>query len=180
MGGSRGYKSFGATNRSEFSRGSAWWAFNYVTNWATLNYQLMSRDIREEQQDIEKSELARQEATEKHALELLTTGDEAACRQYLTDYSVANGAGVIGTWWNLSDRLVVKYSNQMVHDAATGKDEFPGYPDWWLDEAGYQYGPRVYEFEALQHQSGQLAYTNATIIAPPHEELSAIQESQHR
>jgi dipeptidase len=77
----------------------------------------MSGDVRAEQQRIENNELARQDETEKRALELLTTKGEAASRQYLTDYSFTNSAGIVAAWWHLFDRLVVKYSNEMVHDA---------------------------------------------------------------
>ncbi len=169
--------SFRNTNRSEFNRDTAFWAFNYVTSWATLNYQLMSPVIKAEQQRIENHELARQVEVEKQALELLTTKGEVESRRYLTEYSMTNSASTVAAWWALSDRLVVTYSNHLVHDAVTRKDEFFGYPDWWLDKAGYQYGPRVYDYEGIRNQPG-LVYTNTTLVTSSHEELATITATQ--
>jgi len=161
------------TNRTEFSRSSGWWAFNYVTNWATLNYNLISSDIRAEQQEIENGELFSQNGTEQKALDLLRTRGEAECRQYLTDYSSSNSVRIIDAWWHFSDSLVVKYSNQMIYDASTGRNDFSGYPGWWLERTGYQYGPRVYEYEGLLDTPG-LGYTNTTALTKPGNELVSI------
>jgi dipeptidase len=170
---------FRDTNRSEFSRASAWWAFNYVTNWATINYRLMSQDIRAEQQKIENKELASQAEVEKKALDILKTNGEAACAQYLTNYSTTNSRQTISTWWNFADTLVAKYSNQLVNDPVNGTSETVGYPDWWLEETGYQYGPRVYDYQGLQNTTG-LVYVNKTVYTAPGNELAYIQETQRR
>lgn len=171
--------SFAATTRTAMNRDSAWCAFNFVTNWATLNYNLMIQDIRAEQRSIEERELAAQPGIEQHALDLLKAGNEAATRQYLTDYGMTNSAGVIASWWALSDRLMAKYSNHMVHDTATGNDAFTGYPGWWLEEADYQYGPRVYDFQELQ-EIPDLTYTNSTITSDPTREIETIRAGQQR
>lgn len=168
---------FSNTNRSEFNHNSAFWAFNFVTNWATLNYNLISKDIRAQQQQIEQKELGSQPAVESKALAILTTDGDAAARKYLTDYSTTNSIGTVNAWWQFSDSLVVKYSNQMVNDVATGTSRNPGYPDWWLNENRYQYGPRVYDYEGLQ-QVQNLRYTNQTVYTTPGNELNYIKETQ--
>ena len=171
--------SFHTTNRMVFSRDSAWWAFNFVTNWATIHYQLMSRDITAQQQGIEQRELAAQPDFEKKALEILSTDGMAACSRYLTDYSTSNSIRTVSAWWKFSDLLVAKYSNQLVTDPATGASETPGYPDWWLEETGYQYGPRVYDYEGLQKVPG-LAYTNETVTTTPGNEVNYIRKTQQK
>lgn len=168
---------FHNTDRSEFSRDSAWWAFNYVTNWATLNYRLISPDIRAKQQQIEQEEITRQPLVEKTALDVISSDGDLAARQYLTEYCTKNSIGVVDTWWDFSDYLVVRYSNQMVNDFANDTTITPGYPDWWLEQVGYQYGPRVYDYEGLQETSG-LVYTNTTVYTTPGNELNYIQETQ--
>lgn len=169
--------SFRNTNRSEFSRDSAWRAFDLTASWATLNYRLMSREIKNEQAALESAELARQPAIEQEAATLCTKGNDAACHAFLTNYSMTTGNAAVAAWWNLSDRLVVEYSNNLVYHPDTGRDEFAGYPDWWLDKAGYQYGPRVYDIEELSRQP-DLLYTNKTVQAEPGRELSAIRSQE--
>ena len=168
---------FSNTNRSVFDHNSAYWAFNFVTNWATINYNLISRDIRAQQQQIEQKELGSQPAVESKALVILATDGDAAARKYLTGYSTTNADGTVNAWWQFSDSLVVKYSNQMVTDVTTGSSQNPGYPDWWLNDTGYQYGPRVYDYEGLQRVPN-LVFTNQTMYTTPGNELNYITETR--
>jgi len=170
-------KEFSNTNRSVFDHNSAYWAFNFVTNWATINYNLMSKDIRAQQQQIEQKELGSQPAVENKTLAILASDGDAAARKYLTDYSTTNAHNTVNAWWQFSDSLVVKYSNQIVTDAVNGTTQNPGYPDWWLNETRYQYGPRVYNYEGLQQVHG-LTYTNQTVYTAPGNELNYIIETQ--
>jgi hypothetical protein len=170
-------KEFSNTNRSVFDHNSAYWAFNFVTNWATINYNLMSRDIRAQQQQIEQKELGSQPTVENKTLVILASDGDAAARKFLTDYSTTNAHNTVNAWWQFSDSLVVKYSNQIITDAANGTTQNPGYPDWWLNETRYQYGPRVYNYEGLQQVHG-LTYTNQTVYTTPGNELNYIIETQ--
>ncbi len=172
-GGNQTPESFRNTNRSNFSHSSAWWAFNFVTSWSTLNYERMSHEIRAEQESIEHRELDLQPAIEATALDLLRTKGADACTDYLTEYSRSTSNETVGTWWNLSDRLIVNYSNQLFYEPANASYTFTGYPGWWLDRAGYQYGPRVYVYAGLQDTPG-LHYTNITLSAPAGKELAVL------
>ena len=165
------------TDRSTFSRDKAWWAFNYVTNWATLNYRAMSGDIRARQQAIEQRQFADQPVLEENARQLYYTKGEDAARAYLTAYSTGNAQANMDDWWKLSDQLVVKYSNLMVSDFANGTTALPGYPDAWLQDNEYQYGPRIYDAKDLQNVIG-LAYVNVTVDTMPGNELNLIRETQ--
>jgi len=165
------------TDRSVFSRDSSWWAFNYVTNWATLNYHAMIGDIRARQQAIEQRQFDEQSVVDENARQIYYTKGDAAARAYLTGYSSANARANADEWWKLSDHLVVKYSNMMVNDFANGTTHLSGYPDAWLEENEYQYGPRIYEDEDLEDVVG-LAYVNRTVYTTPGNELSLIKETQ--
>ena len=94
---------------------------------------------------------------------LKDSGDDAA-RSYLTKYSQENAEQVVKDWWNLSDALIVGYSNGMMWDPVQKTDSLSGYPDWWYNASGYQYGPRVYDVNRLRQVSG-LYYQNQTIHA---------------
>jgi len=76
----------------EFSWNSAWWVFNFVSNFSNLMYSYMIEDVRAVQSEIESNYLESQPAVEKTAIELLNTDRELAVR-YLTDYSVSSNAG---------------------------------------------------------------------------------------
>ena len=164
-------------DRSTFSRDYAWWAFNYVTNWATINYNAMIGDIRARQQAIEQRQFADQPFVEENAQKIYYSEGETATRAYLTTYSTANALANANDWWKLSDQLVLKYSNMMVNDFANGTTAMPGYPDGWLQDAGYQYGPRIYPDKELQNVVG-LAYVNMTVYTTPDNELNLIRETQ--
>ncbi|PKL58969.1 MAG: hypothetical protein CVV34_00355 [Methanomicrobiales archaeon HGW-Methanomicrobiales-5] len=164
-------------DRSTFSRDYAWWTFNYATNWATLNYRAMIVDIKDRQQAIEQRQFADQPVVEANAKRLYDSQGDAAARAYLTGYSSANAERNLGDWWKLSDHMVVKYSNMMVSDFANGTTALPGYPDTWLQENRYQYGPRIYEAKELQTVVG-LAYVNRTVDTTPGNELNLIKETQ--
>ena len=49
---------------------SAWWVFNFVSNYAYLKYSHMVPEIRAVQKDVESNLLALQPAVEKTAVEL--------------------------------------------------------------------------------------------------------------
>ena len=164
-------------DRSTFSREYAWWAFNHVTNWATLNYNAMVNDIRARQQAIEQRQFDDQPVVEENARTLYYVEGEDAARAYLTQYSSANALANAHDWWQLSDQLVVKYSNMMVNDFINGTTYLPGYPDSWLQDAGYQYGPRIYPDKELQNVVG-LAYVNRTVYTTPGNELNLIRTTQ--
>ncbi len=164
-------------DRSDFSRRYAWWAFNFVTNWATINYQLITPDIRAKQQDIEIRQFEDQLKIEKDTLALFRAERETAARELLTQYSNENARRVLGEWWAFSDHLVARYSNQMINDFANGTTGLVGYPGIWLEDTRYQYGPRIYQYPDLQHVLG-LAYVNEVVTMTPGEELAVIKETQ--
>jgi dipeptidase len=73
--------------------------------------------------------------------------------------------------WNLSDLLIAKYSNGFINDIKNNKTICGGYPNWWLNETGYQYGPRIYQYAQLQ-KIPSLKYTNETEYTEHREELN--------
>jgi hypothetical protein len=139
----------------------------------------MSGDIRDRQQAIEQRQFAEQPVLEENARLIYYKDGEAAAREYLTRYSTANARANAADWWKLSDQLIVKYSNLMVNDFANGTTHLTGYPDPWLQDAGYQYGPRIYEYEELQDVIG-LAYVNRTVYTTPGNELNLIKTTQRK
>jgi len=96
-------------DRNHFSWDSAWWTFNFVSNWANIRYDRMIKDIQKEQNSIEDEFMKMQPVVEKTALELFRTDPDAA-RLYLTNYSVTSGLKVLDRWKKLAERLIVRYT----------------------------------------------------------------------
>ena len=165
--------------RSIFDRKSAWWAFNFVANWAMLRYCHMIKDIRSEQCRIEEEELFKQTEMEETARNIYESKGSKACGKLLTDYSSRNALSVISRWWNLSDSLIVKYSNGLVNEVQNGviSSTKQGYPEEWLGKVGYQYGPRIYQYQELQ-EVGCVRYVGKTEMTEPGSELEYIKEHQ--
>lgn len=96
--------------RDRFDRGSAFWASNFVNNWANLNWRAMIQDIRVKQAEIENKLFADQPVIEKIALDLYQTDPDRA-RTFISDYSNRVGQENYMKWWELADRLVTDYQD---------------------------------------------------------------------
>ncbi len=59
--------SLAVQNRYQYSRDSAWWAFDFVENWANLSYSYMIKDIKAKQAQYEGEFLAMQGPVEAAA-----------------------------------------------------------------------------------------------------------------
>jgi dipeptidase len=123
-------RSFTYGSLQEFSWDSAWWVFNFVSNYANLKYSYMIEDIRAVQKELEDSFLAARPAIEKAAVELART-DPALTRAFLTEYSVGRGEHVVRRWRELAEHLLVKYNDGYVKDEE-GEPQEVGYPEVWL------------------------------------------------
>jgi dipeptidase len=104
----------------EFDRKSAFWAFDFVSNWMNLNWRNMS-------------------AEEVFPLQqkLQNWIDHDMDNQNLTPEWQKNvQSSVVSQWWNLADRLIVKYNDgyytkvgKAVAEPIIGRSY--GYPDWF-------------------------------------------------
>ena len=112
---------------NRFSRDNAWWAFNFVSNFANLRYRDMVKEVTLVQEQMEERFIVHQDSIEKVALTL----GPAERRAYLTAYSVAAGKLVHNAWVALGDYLVMKYNDGYVKDSSMVITT-SGYPDEWL------------------------------------------------
>jgi len=122
--------SFTIGSLQKFSWESAWWVFNFVSNYSYLKYSFMIEDIQKVQSEIEGGYIALQPAVEKTALELYNS-DPALMTKYLTDYSVTHAELMVDKWRALGEHLVTKYNDGYVKDS-TGRPQDRGYPESWL------------------------------------------------
>ena len=128
--------------RSEYNEDSAYWVFNFVSNWADLKFSYMIEDIKEKYGELEDKMFAFQPAVDQ-AANLLYEKDPELAREYLTEYCVNNGNAIVNEWREFGQYLVMKYIDGYVNEPEVG--EGVGYPAEWLKEVGYDEGPTSYE-----------------------------------
>ncbi len=158
-----------------FDMTTSFWPFELVQNWERFMYDKISPDVKAEQNRLETAALARQDVIEEQALALYKT-NESAAREFLTAYSNQTAMDVIADWNELAGRIVVTYRNGNYNDIRNKTISNIGYPDWWYQLAGYQYGPRVYDLAAL-HEIPGVKYTGsvANITGDPIEYIRKYQ-----
>jgi hypothetical protein len=127
-------KAYEIGNRAEFDRSSAWWAFDFVGNWAQLRFNGMIQDIKAKRAELEGKFLADQASIEQQALDLYKK-DPNAARKFVNDYSNKVAQKTIDEWWKLADFLIVKYNDNGVN--VRGGQNPPPPAKEWLDSIGY-------------------------------------------
>ncbi|NIO80983.1 MAG: dipeptidase [Candidatus Aminicenantes bacterium] len=124
----------------EFTWESAFWVFNFVSNYAYSRYCDIIQDIQILQRELEGKFLTLQTEVDKVALELFKKSPELA-RNYLTEYTVKEGNAVVKRWKKLGEFLLYKYLDGNVKTGLgklsnngypkVGEVTHPGYPKAW-------------------------------------------------
>jgi len=134
----------------KFSRESAWWAFNFVANYANLRWSYMIKDIQKVQNQIEDLEFELQPFVEQTASSLLKN-DPALLKKFLTKYCVDNAEMNIKKWWDLGDYLIPKYNDGYIKND-DGRPQEIGYPEKWLKK---EVNENQKKFRLLQERDGK-------------------------
>jgi dipeptidase len=115
---------------NEFSWDSAFWTFNFVSNYTYSRWNDMIVDVQKVQRELEGQFLAQQPDVEAHA-KLLFDRSPAEARDFLTRYSCAEGDKVTARWRKLGEFLIWKYLDGNVR-TTKGDVEHPAYsPEWY-------------------------------------------------
>ena len=123
-------------DRKTFDQSCAWWAFNFIGNYAQLNWDAMYPVIREKKAAIEAEYFAEQADVDAKALELYNTSGSDAARAYLTEYVNTNLNELNDEWWAFAWQLVGTYYDG-IHIEEDGSSTTLGYPADWLEEVGF-------------------------------------------
>lgn len=126
----------------KFDRAAAWWAFDFVANWARLNYQRICKvDIQPLQKSLE--QMQAQKVREWDA-KFAKGGD----RKKLTSACEVNANEIVRRWWELADALITKYSDGYINPRPSRPQNKPpipiGYSADWLSITNYEDGPVTY------------------------------------
>lgn len=134
-----------------FSWDSAFWVFNFVSNYAYSRYSDMIKDIQVVQRELEGHFLAMLPTIDKAAGDLYKQSPELA-REYLTNYSVKQGDMTVKRWRKLGESLLMKYLDGNVRDEK-GNVTHPRYPDNWY-RGIVKERPDVYKMKKLKGEKG--------------------------
>ena len=123
------------SDRYNFDKNSAWWAFNFVNNWACLRWNTMYEEIHAKRDELESAMFAKQPEVEAEALKLYEAGDVEGAKAVLTKFSYESMENTLDQWWDFAWHLVGKYHDGLVLTEEGNKN--PGYPTEWLEGVGY-------------------------------------------
>jgi dipeptidase len=110
-------KSFSIGDHFEFNRGSARWAFDYVDFHTQVVYSEAIEDVKKSQLEYEAAAVQKTAEIDKQAQDLYTKSP-AKAREFLTKYCLDNANKVVNAWWELGDKLLVKYNHFGFYDGA--------------------------------------------------------------
>ena len=120
----------GTGNFSEFSWDSAFWTFNFVSNYTYTRWDDMIVDVQKVQREYEGRYLADQAEVDRTALDLYKQNPGLA-KDYLTQYATKQTAQLMTRWKKLGEFLIWKYLDGNVR-SATGEVTHPKAPEDWL------------------------------------------------
>ncbi|MCK5058343.1 MAG: C69 family dipeptidase, partial [Candidatus Aminicenantes bacterium] len=149
----------GTATFEKFSWESAFWVFNFVSNYAYSRYSRMIPDIRDVQQELEYKFIGEVPRVDKQALSLYKKDPELS-RQFLTRYTVNRGETTVKRWKELGEFLIYKHLDGNMKDK-NGKVTFPGYPEQWyrriVKEGGERYRMRPLKSEIERNYNEAIA-----------------------
>ncbi len=157
--------------RHVFDPDSAFWAFNFVNNWANLRWDAMYEEIRAKKATFEDEFFANQEAIEAEAVKLYEESPEKAVA-YLTEYTGECMDTVFEGWWDFAWHLVGRYADgYMINE--DGSQTTLGYPTEWLEAVDFG-GTSLRDLEKLGKGT---AAEEAPVEEAPAEEAPAATEA---
>ncbi len=122
----------GTGSFQNFTWDSAFWVFNFVSNYAYLRYSDMIKDVQVVQRELEGQFIADQPGIESAAVALYGQSPRLAV-DYLTDYSTRAGDDTVKRWKKVGEQLIFKYLDGNVKDES-GQPKHPGYPKEWYEK----------------------------------------------
>ncbi|MCD4711373.1 MAG: C69 family dipeptidase [Bacteroidales bacterium] len=116
-----------------YSETAAFWAFNFVSNFSYLRYNVMMEDVHKVQTELEDKYITEIAAIDAAANVLNETNPEMA-REFITNYSVNMGDYTVQRYKELGQYLLVKYIDGNIKKEENGQflrnqDDYPLGPD---------------------------------------------------
>lgn len=120
----------GTGNFNEFNWDSAFWTFNFVSNYTYTRWSDMIVDVQRVQREFESRYLADQAEIDRTALDLYKQNPGLA-KDYLTQYAAKETDKLMARWKKLGESLIWKYLDGNVRNEK-GEVTHPKAPEDWL------------------------------------------------
>jgi len=121
----------GTGNFGEFNWDSAFWTFNFVSNYTYSRWSDMIVDVQKVQRDLEGKFLAEQDEVDAAAKKLFEQSPGLA-KDYLTQYSTKQSELTMARWKKLGETLIWKYLDGNPKNEK-GEVTHPKYSQDWYD-----------------------------------------------
>ncbi len=109
-------KSFMVGDHFELNRASARWAFDYTDFHVQVAYSEAIEDVKKAQAEYETPVVQKIPEIDKQAQDLYAKSP-AKAREFLTKFCLDNAQKVVAGWWELGDKLLVKYNHFGFYDS---------------------------------------------------------------
>lgn len=128
----------GNGNFDSFSWDSAFWTFNFVSNYTYSRWSDMIVDVQKVQRELEGKFLAEQDETDAAAKKLFEQSPGLA-KDYLTQYSAKQTELTMARWKKLGETLIWKYLDGNPKNEK-GEVTHPKYPQDWYERIAKERG----------------------------------------
>ncbi|HEX7599106.1 MAG TPA: C69 family dipeptidase [Polyangia bacterium] len=115
---------------NEFNWDSAFWTFNFVSNYTYTRWSDMIVDVQKVQREFEGGFLTDQAEVDRTALDLYKQ-NPALAKDYLTQYAAKNTGELMTRWKKLGEFLIWKYLDGNLRNEK-GEVTHPKAPEDWL------------------------------------------------
>ena len=134
-----------------FTWDSAFWVFNWVSNYTYSRYSEMIVDVRLLQAELEGTYLADQPRIDAAAAALYEQSPNLAI-EYVTEYSCRTADATVDRWRTLGTDLLVKYMDGNLKDEL-GNVKHIGYPESWYRKVSEATGDHL-KYKPLEGEEG--------------------------
>ena len=125
------------SNRWEFDETCAWWAFNFVNNYAQLGWNVMYPEIAAKRDEMEAKFMSEIPGVDAEALALYNAGDVEGAKAVLTKYVNDTMNYTYNEWWSFAKYLIGRFYDGTVYDAVNKSSSNFGYSTEYLEAVGY-------------------------------------------
>ena len=125
------------SNRWEFDETCAWWAFNFVNNYAQLGWNVMYPEIAAKRDEMEAKFISEIPSVDAEALALYNAGDVEGAKAVLTKYVNETMDYTYNEWWGFAKYLIGRFYDGTVYDAVNKSSSNFGYSTEYLIDVGY-------------------------------------------